>query len=252
MSADELGYFRQHLYEEREACASISHHWKQLFAQLHGHFMELFLAFLQTRLNGSVHHTEFPNHTVAFLIGSGGQTLTFTHVVDLVSHRGKDTDCTRTVQPHVVEHLHHCLRILAAQAVGQIEDSLVGILVQEPRKFLHLHSGYTCEFLCISLHLGEHITESSCRHFVAHHVLIHHGAISHNLRLGQSKLFPETGYACSEIDKISCLCRRVLSQFIHGRSCGQHSTAQSHFFIFAEGHGQFSNLVNGTFAKIIT
>ena len=149
----ELRCSGKQFHQHGESCAGVFNNRQQLTTQFHGHLMELLLTFVQVSLNGVVHHTELLHHAVAFLVCFGSQSLTLADIVDLVCHSGEHTDCTGTVQSHVIEHLHHRLRILTAQTVGQIEDCLVGILIQEPCELLHFHAGDTCKLLRVRLHL---------------------------------------------------------------------------------------------------
>ena len=222
-----------------------------MLAQIHSHLAELLLTLLQPCLDGVVHDRKLVAGARPLFIGFRGQLLPFAYIVNFVRHGTENTDGTRPVQPHVVEHLHHGLWVLAAQAVCQSEDGLVRILLQQPCKFLHTHAGYTRKLLRVRLHLREHITEGRAGHFVTQQVLVHNSTKAHYLCLRQPHLFPEPSDACREVHQIPCVRGGVLRQLIDGRTRGQHCSTQPFFLVLTEGHGQLANLVYRAFPKVI-
>ena len=144
------------------------------------------------------------------------------YVIDLVGQCGYHGYGTRSVQSHVIEHLHHYLRILLLKAVSQRQHGLVGILLHHPCKLLYILTCDSREFLRVELHLGEHVTEGRGRHLVTKKVLVHHGTESHELSLRDAELLGKPRSPGGEVNKESGLGTGVLSQLIDGRSCGQH------------------------------
>ena len=249
---DKVRCCRQGLHEEGETCAGVPDNRQQLFTQLYRHLMELFLAFIKIGLYGIVHNTELLDDAVTLLVSLCCQSLAFAYIVNLICHGGEHTDGTGTIQPHVIEHFHHCLRILTAQTVGQIEDSLVSILIQKLREVLDALTGNTGEFLRVGLHLCKHVAKCSGCHLITQQVLIHHGTVAHYLRLCETQLLAEACNACRIVNEETSLCAGVLRQFVDSGTGCQHGATQSHPLILSEGHSQFTYLVYGTIAKIIT
>ena len=248
---DEVGKHRHPLHQQTCAGDGVFDDRHQFLTQFHRQVLEAFLRLVESGLHGVVLHVELLDDRRAVLVCLLSESLALPHVVDLVGERGEDAHGTAAVEPHVIEHLHHRLRVLCAQAVCESQHGPVGILCYEFREVLHAHACNLCELLRVSLHLREHVAEGSGRHLLAEEVLVHDGTESHDLRLRQPQLLAETRHAGGEVHEVSRLGGGVLCQFVDGRAGGQHGTVQSHALILAECHGKFADLVNGPLSEVI-
>ena len=252
MIIDKLCYHTQCFSHQGSTVNGILNNGKQSFAQLHTHLMETFLAFVYFCLYCCIHGVEFTLYASSLLVSFCSAFLMLPDIIYLVCHSGKNSNCTGSIQAHVIEHLHHVLRISFLQTVSQGKNCFVRVLVKKICEGLDIHAGNLSELSGVGLHLSEHITERGCSHLILQQVLIHCSTEAHNLSLCQSQLLAESGHTCSKIYQVSSLSTAVLHQFVDGRTCSKHSAFQALPFILAKSHGKFSYFIYCSITQVIT
>ena len=128
--------------------------------------MEYFFSFLQLSLNSLVLHVELVDDRRTLLVGIVGYTLSFYHIIHLLTKSSQHTDSTLAVEVHSVEHLTKILHVTTLQALGHCQDCTIDILRHKFLILLHLHASETSKRIEVGSHLHQQLTESSGSHLI--------------------------------------------------------------------------------------
>ena len=221
-------------------------------AELYHKLVEAFLRLVKFGIGRIVVDVELIKYRRSLAVFGRSELLGRTHLVEVSGHGGQHAYGARSVEVHRLKHRSHLGKAtLILHRLHELKQRLVGIRLEELRKFLHLDARYAGELRRILEHLGKELGEDggSCRLLL--HVLVEGRGKTHYLSLRHVSLSAYTGKIRSEVDDISCIGRGVLCQLVQGRASGEHGAPEAFRLVLAEDLSQFADLVNGTLTEVI-